>query len=188
MIESEVGQGTSITLFLPRATKIAIASRSATCDALPAVAPVRLLLVEDDDEVAEATAELLGDIGFQVVRVRDGNAALAALDRNATIELVMSDIVMPGGMSGLELARTLREHRPELPVVMATGYSQYALQVVKEGFALVEKPYRRDAPGSIGNWLSVGRITPGGRRARQPSRSVVRIERTRLRERGVNLA
>jgi two-component system NtrC family sensor kinase len=51
---------------------------------------------------------------------------------------------MPGGMSGLELARTLREHRPELPVVMATGYSQYALQVVKEGFALVEKPYRSD--------------------------------------------
>jgi DNA-binding NtrC family response regulator len=111
---------------------------------LPAVAPVRLLLVEDDDEVAEATAELLGAIGFRVVRVRDGNAALAALDHNPTIELVMSDIVMPGGMSGLELARTLREHRPELPVVMATGYSQYALQVVKEGFALVEKPYRSD--------------------------------------------
>jgi hypothetical protein len=78
LIESEVGQGTSITLFLPRATKIPIASRSVTCDALPAVALVRLLLVEDDDEVAEATAELLGDIGFQVVRVRDGNAALAA--------------------------------------------------------------------------------------------------------------
>jgi two-component system NtrC family sensor kinase len=78
------------------------------------------------------------------VRVCDGKAALAALDCDPTIELVMSDIVMPGGMSGLELARTLREHRPELPVVMATGYSQYALQVVKEGFALVEKPYRRD--------------------------------------------
>ena len=76
--------------------------------------------------------------------MRDGNAALAALDRNPTIELVMSDIVMPGGMSGLELARTLREQRPELPVVLATGYSQYALQVVKEGFTFVEKPYRRD--------------------------------------------
>jgi DNA-binding LytR/AlgR family response regulator len=56
----------------------------------------------------------------------------------------MSDIVMPGGMSGLELARTLREQRPELPVVLATGYSQYALQVVKESFTFVEKPYRRD--------------------------------------------
>ena len=108
------------------------------------VAAVRLLLVEDDDEVAEATVELLRDIGFQAVRVCDGKAALAALDCDPTIEAVMSDIVMPGGMSGLELARTLREHRPELPLVMATGYSQYAQQVVKEGFALVEKPYRRD--------------------------------------------
>jgi DNA-binding NtrC family response regulator len=78
------------------------------------------------------------------VEICDGKAALATLDRSLTIELVMSDIVMPGGMSGLELARTLREQRPELPVVLATGYSQYALQVVKEGFTLVEKPYRRD--------------------------------------------
>jgi signal transduction histidine kinase/CheY-like chemotaxis protein len=167
LIESEVGQGTSITLFLPRATKIPIASRSATCDALPTVAPVGLLLVEDDDEVAEATAELLGDIGFQVVRVRDGNAALAALDRNAIIELVMSDIVMPGGMSGLELARTLREHRPELPVVMATGYSQYALQVVKEGFALVEKPYRRDVLAA-----SLRAAVERGRRAESAAKPV----------------
>jgi signal transduction histidine kinase/CheY-like chemotaxis protein/sensor domain CHASE-containing protein len=144
LIESEIGQGTSITLFLPRATKISIAPRSAVYDAVPAATSARVLLVEDDDEVAAATAELLRDRGFQAVRVHDGKAALAALDSNPAIELVMSDIVMPGGMSGLELARTLREHRPELPVVLATGYSQYALQVVKEGFTLVEKPYRRD--------------------------------------------
>jgi DNA-binding NtrC family response regulator len=106
--------------------------------------PSRILLVEDDDEVAEATAELLRDSGFQVDRVHVGKAALAALDRDPTIELVMSDIVMPGGMSGLELARTLREQRPKLAVVLATGYSQYARQVVTEGFTLVEKPYRRD--------------------------------------------
>ena len=145
LIESEVGRGTSITLFLPRATKISAESCSATSDAVPAAEPARLLLVEDDDDVAEATAELLRDIGFQAVRVCDGKAALATLDGSPRIELVMSDIVMPGGMSGLELARTLREHRPELPVVLATGYSQYALQVVHEGFTLVEKPYRRGA-------------------------------------------
>lgn len=143
-IESEVGQGTSITLFLPRATKISTEPRSAASDAVLVAGPACILLVEDDDDVAGATAEMLRDIGFQVVQVRDGKAALAALDRSPTIELVMSDIVMPGGMSGLELARTLREQRPELPVVLATGYSQYALQVVKEGFTLVEKPYRRD--------------------------------------------
>jgi len=70
------------------------------------VAPARILLVEDDDEVAEATAELLRDIGFQAVRVRDGKAALAALDRNPTIELVMSDIVMPGGKIAAPMTRS----------------------------------------------------------------------------------
>ena len=56
----------------------------------------------------------------------------------------MSDIVMPGGMSGLDLARALRKNHPELPVLLTTGYSQYAPQLVKEGFVLVEKPYHRD--------------------------------------------
>jgi signal transduction histidine kinase/CheY-like chemotaxis protein/integral membrane sensor domain MASE1 len=144
LIESELGQGTSISLFLPRATNISTNPCPAASDAVLATARARILLVEDDDGVAEATAELLRDIGFQVLRVRDGKAAFAALDRNSTIELVMSDIVMPGGISGLELARALREHRPELPVVLATGYSQYALQAVKEGFRLVEKPFSRE--------------------------------------------
>jgi two-component system, NtrC family, sensor kinase len=58
--------------------------------------------------------------------------------------MVMSDIVMPGGMSGLELGRVMREHHPGLPVLLTTGYSQYASEVVKDGFILVEKPYRRD--------------------------------------------
>jgi DNA-binding LytR/AlgR family response regulator len=83
-------------------------------------------------------------VGFSRSGVRDGQAALAALERDPTVELVVSDIVMPGGMSGLELARMLREHRPGLPVLLATGYSQYAAQVVREAFALVEKPYYRD--------------------------------------------
>jgi two-component system, NtrC family, sensor kinase len=69
---------------------------------------------------------------------------LAALDRDPTIELVLSDIIMPCGMSGLELARTLRKRRPELPVLLATSYSQRVSPAAKEGFVLVEKPYRRD--------------------------------------------
>ena len=56
----------------------------------------------------------------------------------------MSDILMPGGMSGLDLARTLRRHRPELPVLLVTGHSQSALQAVKEGFTLIRKPYHRN--------------------------------------------
>ena len=64
-------------------------------------------------------------------------------ERDPTIEMVMSDMVMPGGMSGLDLARTLRELRPELQFLLATGHSQDALQVIKEGFTLVEKSYHR---------------------------------------------
>jgi len=86
----------------------------------------------------------LQDIGLQVIWARDGKAALAIFERDPTIEMVMSDIVMPGGMSGLDLGRAVRENHPDLPVLLTTGYSQYAPQVVKEGFVLVEKPYHRD--------------------------------------------
>jgi signal transduction histidine kinase/integral membrane sensor domain MASE1/ActR/RegA family two-component response regulator len=143
-IEGEIGRGTSITLFLPRANGTAREPRSVTDDIVPATTPAHILLVEDDDEVAEVTTQLLREIGFQAERVPDGEAALAALGRDQRIELVMSDIVMPGGLSGLELAHTVRELRPDLPMVLTTGYTQYALQVVEEGLTLIEKPYRRD--------------------------------------------
>jgi len=148
LIDSEIGNGTAITLCLPRASIDTVAPRSSAADAMPQTAPARILLVEDDSEVAEVTMALLRDIGCQAVHARDGKAALAILERDQTIELVISDLVMPGGMSGLELAQTLRERRPELPVLLATGYSQYAPQVVNESFTLVEKPYRRDALGA----------------------------------------
>jgi CheY-like chemotaxis protein len=142
-IESEVGRGTSITLFLPRASEQPLLPGSAKYNAEPSIAPFRILLVEDDHEVAEATAELLREIGLQVVWVDAGKTALRAVEGDPTIEMVISDILMPGGMSGLDLARTLREIRPELPILLATGHSQYSQQVMKEGFTLVEKPYHR---------------------------------------------
>ncbi|MBV9199115.1 MAG: CHASE domain-containing protein [Alphaproteobacteria bacterium] len=143
-IESEVGRGTSITLCLPRATESSTALFPTTHDTAVTAVPARLLLVEDDVEVAGTTTELLREIGLQVVWVRDGKSALATFERDPTIEIVMSDIVVPGGMSGLELAHAMREHHPGVPVLLTTGYSQYASQVVREGFTLVEKPYRRD--------------------------------------------
>ena len=143
-LASEVGKGTSITLFLPRATALPAARSDGGENALPAVS-VRVLVVEDDTEVAAVTSELLRDIGYQPIEAHDGYGALAILERDPAIEFVLSDIVMAGGISGFDLARTLRERRPELPVLLATGYSRYARQVVEEGFELVEKPYRREA-------------------------------------------
>jgi two-component system NtrC family sensor kinase len=144
LIESEIGRGTSITLYLPRAAETSIAPPAAPQDSVKSAVPARLLLVEDDVEVAQVITELLQDIGLQVIWARDGKAALETFERDPTIEMVMSDIVMPGGMSGLELARALRKDYPELPVLLTTGYSQYAPQLVKEGFMLIEKPYHRD--------------------------------------------
>jgi signal transduction histidine kinase/CheY-like chemotaxis protein len=148
-IESTPGQGTSVKLLLPRATASAAAARP-PLRTEPEIesAPARILFVEDDAEVAEVTAELLQDMGYQPVEARDGEGALAILEHDPAIELVLSDIVMPGRMSGLELARTLRKHRPELPVLLATGYSQYVSPAASEGFGLIEKPYRRDILGA----------------------------------------
>jgi hypothetical protein len=89
-IESEVGQGTSITLVLPRASTHPVARCSVGYDFESAAAPFRILLVEDDDEVAEPTAELLRDISLQVLRVSDGKSALATFERDPTIEMVIS--------------------------------------------------------------------------------------------------
>jgi len=145
LIDSEPGKGTTITLLLPRATTVTAASRPAVGDAVLPAMPARILLVEDDGEVAKVTTELLQDIGSEAVVASDGEAALAEVERNAVIDLVISDVVMPGGMSGIDLARRLRERRPQLPVLLASGYSQYAPEIVEEGFVLVEKPYSRDA-------------------------------------------
>jgi signal transduction histidine kinase/ActR/RegA family two-component response regulator len=142
-IDSILGAGSMVTLFLPRAAATPAASPGAAADPVPHAAAARILFVEDDAEVAEATAELLQDLGYRPVAAYDAGDALAALDRDPEIALVLSDIVMPGRLNGLELARTLRRDRPDLPVLLATGYSQYVTAAAKEGFGLVEKPYRR---------------------------------------------
>ena len=104
----------------------------------------RILLVGDDPRVAEATQDLLHNMGFDTRWAGDGLTALAFVENDPKLALVMSDIVMPGGVSGLDLARTLRDRRPELPVILTTGYSSHASEVVAEGFALIQKPYYRD--------------------------------------------
>ena len=144
VLASAPGEGTAITLFLPRAeVGPAMVSEIA---ALPASAlgSGRILLVEDDPSVAEATQDLLHNMGFDTCWAGDGRVALTFVENEPKLALVMSDIVMPGGVSGLDLARTLRDRRPELPVILTTSYSRRASEVVAEGFALIEKPYRRD--------------------------------------------
>jgi two-component system NtrC family sensor kinase len=139
-VESTPGQGTTVTLYLPRSTA------PLTAQAAPAAAPparlserVRVLLVEDNPAVAEVTRDLLAELGYDVVHAADVAAARAALERES-VDVVLSDIVMPGGANGLDLAREVRQ-RGGPPVVLATGYSDQAQAAANEGFAILRKPY-----------------------------------------------
>lgn len=146
-IESAPGQGAAFTLRLPRVDK-APRTTPVTVQGKPQVARARALLVEDSDDVAEVTRLLLEDLGFEVERKAGGAEALERLERRPRFDLVVSDLIMPGPVDGLELARTLRRTRPELPVLLVTGYSEKAGEAAAEGFPLLRKPY--DAPGLAG--------------------------------------
>ncbi len=138
-ITSEVGQGTRITLYLPRATGGATAEPTARAENRSA-AGRNVLLVDDNPEVASATAELLQRMGCETVIARDAAAALTALAAGH-FDVLLSDIVMAGAMNGLDLAREVRRGHPDLRIVLATGYSDAAGQAARE-FTVLRKPYK----------------------------------------------
>jgi PAS domain S-box-containing protein len=134
-IASRLGEGTQVTLCLPRGE-----GRSAEVEAqdlMPGIGTV--LLVEDNPDVAYSSALLLEELGYRVKRVADAEAALYEIEHER-IDVVFSDIVMPGKMDGLGLARHLRKMNPAIPVVLATGYSDAARKSGVE-FPILRKPY-----------------------------------------------
>jgi PAS domain S-box-containing protein len=138
-IESELGVGSVITLYLPRTL-----SEPNTAAARPTAAArqgARILVVEDNPDVAEVAAGLLEQLGAVTQVVGNAEAALRALADGDAPDLVFSDIVMAGGLDGLELARRIRRERPGMPVLLATGYSQAAERMGDE-FPILTKPYQ----------------------------------------------
>jgi two-component system NtrC family sensor kinase len=144
-IDSEVGRGTAVTLLLPRSTMPLLPARLEVTTRAPSRTTETVLLVEDNEEVAEVTRELLEDIGCRVEHVRTAQQALDMLTAAHEIDLVVTDIIMPGEMNGLDLARALRQRFPKLPVLLTTGYSTAARQATSEGFIILPKPYQRKA-------------------------------------------
>jgi PAS domain S-box-containing protein len=135
-VASEIGQGTKITILLPRNdTSPAIAENHG----VETGGSGTVLLVEDNPDVATVSASLLEQLGFTVRRVADAEAALIEIERDG-IDMVFTDIVMPGKMDGLALARHLKAHRPGLPILLATGYSDAAANV-RGDFPILRKPY-----------------------------------------------
>jgi two-component system NtrC family sensor kinase len=99
-----------------------------------------VLLVEDHPDVSIVAADHLEQLGCKVVQANSAAVAIEALNSRNDFDLVLSDIVMPG-MSGLELGRLIREHHPEVPVILTSGYSDKAALATQEGFTPIRKPY-----------------------------------------------
>jgi len=140
VLGSEVGTGTTIDLYLPRSSQpLSLPPRALDQDGAMAQASGRILFVEDDPLVREAVVSALEDAGFDVVVAPSGDRALAMIENGLDADVVFSDIVMPGQVSGIDLAALLRERRPGLPVVLATGYTDQ--RAVVPGVQVLAKPY-----------------------------------------------
>jgi len=140
-IASELGRGTEITLYLPRCVEVPLAHEDDSTLRPDGNGHGIILLVEDNAEIAEVSRANLEELGYRALHAPNAAAAMDIVERDRTIDLVFSDIVMPGPMSGLDLARRLREIRPGLPIVLTTGYSSALQSAAPEGFTLLTKPY-----------------------------------------------
>lgn len=140
-IESAPGAGTQVRLLLPRAVEAQT----------PAPAPAQepelevgqgetILVVEDDPDVRRMAVSTLEELGYRVLEAEDGPCALGRLDQDGNVSLVFSDVRMPGGMTGIELAERLSLSRPDLPVLLTSGYTE---SEPDEAVAtILPKPYR----------------------------------------------
>ena len=142
--ESEIGKGTTVSLFIPRSAKPLPVLSPPPAAAVSVVEGNRqILLVEDDDNVADLVGEMLKELGYGVDRVPTADHALDTLS-SAKFDLVLSDMMMPGKLNGLDLARAVTQNWPALPVILMTGYSAAAASAAKEGIRLLVKPYRME--------------------------------------------
>ena len=142
-IESRVGEGTSVTVYLPRAGPAASQPGAAPVEAEPGPQTRRqacVLVVDDDAVVLKSTLRMLDFLGFAAVAAGNGRAALALIASNPQIDLVLADFAMPG-MDGVELARAILAERPSLLVIFVTGYGD--LDGLREfgGSRILQKPY-----------------------------------------------
>ena len=141
VIESQLGKGTAICLYFPAA---ALDEMDATATGADAV-PTKALIVDDQPDVLDTAVALFQNLGYEVLAANSGTEALALLDQHPDVELLFSDIVMPG-MNGVALAQAARLRNPDLKVMLATGYvgatllEQFGSAI--EQFDVIAKPYR----------------------------------------------
>jgi CheY-like chemotaxis protein len=161
-IESTVGRGTSVRLYLPRTDPTAepgVATPEEEAASFTGQERT-VLLVEDDAGVRAVTAALLRELQFTIIEADSGTRALEIIEREPDIDLLFTDIVMPGGINGFELGRLARERRPQLPVLYATGYTA-SFSAAEQSADILTKPYREsDLLGKLRTLLPAKLTSP----------------------------
>jgi PAS domain S-box-containing protein len=138
-ITSQLGNGTSVTMFLPRTDRPL--SETSTAAAEPPRGGETVLLVEDNLEVQETVGMLLDQLGYRVFRARSAATALQLLQAGEAVDLVFSDIIMPGELDGMALARQVKEEYPDIAVLLTSGYAK-AVNTLEANFPILRKPYQ----------------------------------------------
>ena len=145
-IYSEVGHGTTVRLLFPASDQKAEEEVKPAPRAADRHGTETVLVVDDRPDVAATAGTILEDFGYRVVVVDGPKAALELLDAEARIDLLFSDLIMPGGMNGVMLARAARERQPKIKVLLTTGYAEASLERTDAGgteFEIINKPYKR---------------------------------------------
>jgi PAS domain S-box-containing protein len=147
-IYSELGQGTTMCLYLPRDSEENIDEAMGLPPALNATGGGEVVLVIDDDPtIRMLVGEVLADSGYAVLEAPNGPAGLKVLDSNARIDLLITDVGLPGGMNGRQVADAARINRPELKVLFITGYAENAVigkSRLANGMFVMTKPFQMD--------------------------------------------
>jgi CheY-like chemotaxis protein len=146
-IASEIGRGTTVSLYLPRFTgELTTDAPLSTANLLPGSGET-VMLVEDDSSVRLLIGEVLRELGYICLEAIDGQAAMPVLMSNARIDLLITDVGLPG-INGRQLAEIARQHRPGLKVLFVTGYAEHATgdrRFLEPGMEMVTKPFALDA-------------------------------------------
>jgi CheY-like chemotaxis protein len=162
VLNSEVGRGTSVRIFLPRSQAEAVQPESAP--ELPLAGGLEtILVVEDEDDVRSATCAILSALGYQVLEAQDAAGAVQLIERGCHIDLVFTDVIMPGPVSSLQLGEAVRAHLPQAQILYTSGYAEGVLAhegKVNASVHLLQKPYHPDALSArIRHLLRPGRHT-----------------------------
>jgi two-component system, NtrC family, sensor kinase len=140
-ITSTVRRGTAITLLLSRSFETPAKEREPSIAAGTALPAGKVLLIEDNAEVVEVARAYFTELGYRVEVAAGAQSGLDLIEREADVDLVFSDILMPGSMNGLDLAEAVRRRFPNVVVLLTTGYSSSAQNAVRQGFEVLQKPY-----------------------------------------------